>query len=142
MENTCNYKYWLINTFFNYLVLSHGIEYLSVLGRQMADEGTARWIFPLLDVVLELFLTNVALVGVDLLLLLALQVRDDVVEGAAVEVMDDVVELNLKFVFNLLKLNRWLSTNMRPTFWIGKVAGLPAEQASAPEICLVVGISD
>ena len=77
------------------LVLSHGVEYLSVLGCQVTDKGTAPWILSLLDVVLEPLLTNVALVGVDLLLLLALQVGDDVVEGAAVEVVDDVVELHL-----------------------------------------------
>ena len=98
-----------------YLVLSHGVEYLSVLGCQVTDKGTAPWIFSLLDVVLEPLLTNVALVGVDLLLLLALQVGDDVVEGAAVEVVDDIVELNLKLVFGLLMLNRLLSSErVRP----------------------------
>ena len=68
-----------------------------MLGCQVADEGTARWVFTLLDIVLELLLTDVALICVDFLLFLALQVGDDVVEGAAVEVVDDIVELNLKF---------------------------------------------
>ena len=85
-----------------YLVLSHGVEYLSMLGCQVTDKGTAPWIFSLLDVVLEPLLTNVALVGVDLLLLLALQVGDDVVEGAAVQVVDDVVQLDLQFDVKLL----------------------------------------
>ena len=135
---SCNFSY---EFFVIYLVLKHGVEYLSVLGCQVADEGTARWVFTLLDIVLELLLTDVALICVDFLLFLALQVGDDVVEGAAVEVVDDIVELNLKFVFGLLMLNRLLSSE-RETFWIGNVAGLPAEQASAPEICLAVGISD
>ena len=92
-----------------YLVLSHGVEYLSVLGCQVTDKGTAPWIFSLLDVVLEPLLTNVALVGVDLLLLLALQVGDDVVEGAAVEVVDDVVQLHLRYEVKLFMFNLKLS---------------------------------
>ena len=82
---------------FIYLVLKHSVEYLSMLGCQVANEGAAPWVFTLLYVVLELLLTDVALVCVDLLFFFSLQVGDDVVEGASVEVVDDIVELNLKF---------------------------------------------
>ena len=115
-----NVKFYLLRFFLSifcniYLVFKHGVEYLSVLGCQVADEGTARRVFTLLDIVLELLLTDVALICVDFLLFLALQVGDDVVEGAAVEVVDDIVELNLKLVFGLLMLNRLLSSErVRP----------------------------
>ena len=70
-----------------------------MLSCQVADEGAAAWVFTLLYVVLELLLTDVALICVDFLFFFSLQVGDDVVEGASVEVVDDIVELNLKFVF-------------------------------------------
>ena len=68
-----------------------------MLSCQVTDKGTAPRVFALLDIVLELLLTDVALVCVDFLFFFSLQVGDDVVEGASVEVVDDIVELNLKF---------------------------------------------